>query len=165
MSCDSGVASRWSRWRRLKRIDGHKLEVKSSLVWSGHWFNWFFVLSICTRQMAVLNCLSGSGMARRSGINSPFHGFAQTRALCGASAHRNQNGKKQIKTKRGRRGSPLLRIRPTQRFSCGVSQKNAKVRGEAPILQGRERQGREGAIKLLETGWPSHPASQYTAAP
>jgi hypothetical protein len=41
MSCDSGVASRWSRWRRLKRIDGHKLEVKSGLVWSGHWFNWF----------------------------------------------------------------------------------------------------------------------------
>ena len=115
--------------------------------------------------MAVLNCLSGSGMARRSGRNSPFHGFAQTHALCGASAHHNQTGKKQIKTKRGRHGSPLLRIRPTQRSSCGVSQKNGKVRWETPILQGRKRQRREGAIKLLETGWPSHPASQYTAAP
>ena len=111
--------------------------------------------------MAVLNCLSGSGMARRSGRNSPFHGFAQTHALCGASAHHNQTGKKQIKTKRGRHGSPLLRIRPTQRSSCGVSQKNGKVRGETPILQGRKRQRREGAIKLLETGWPSSCVAVY----
>ena len=60
---------------------------------------------------------------------------------------------------------PLLRIRPTQCSSCGVSQKNGKVKGETPILQGRERQRRESAIKLLERGGPSHPASQYIAAP
>ena len=163
---------------KIERIEGHKLEVKSCLVGSGQWFNGSIglVLSMCTqqsRQMAVLNCLSGSGMARRSGRNSPstvsqFHKNQNTcplRSLCDSAAPQSERQTTNKNEKRQTRVAAPTHTSYATLLMWGESEEWEGQRGDSypPMYRGRQR--RESAIKLLERCEPSHPASQYIAAP